>query len=46
MRLTDDGLFFEARVELRPGLASVEEVAVLVPVNADVTEYNEWEAAP
>lgn len=45
MRLTDDGLFFEARVELRPGLASVEEVAVLVPVNADVTEYNEWEAA-
>lgn len=46
MRLTDDGLFFEARVELRPGLASLEEVAVLVPVNADVTEYNEWEAAP
>lgn len=46
MRLTDDGLFFEARVELRPGLASVEEVAVLVPVNADVTEYNEWEATP
>lgn len=46
MRLTDDGLFFEARVELRPGLASVEEVAVLVPVKADVTEYNEWEAVP
>lgn len=46
MRLTDDGLFFEARVELRPGLASIEEVAVLVPVKADVTEYNEWEAEP
>lgn len=45
MRLTDDGLFFEARVDLRPGLASLEEVAVLVPVKADVTEYNEWEAA-
>ena len=45
MRPTDDGLFCEARVALRPGLAAVEEVAVLVPVKTDPTEYNEWEAA-
>lgn len=43
MKPTDDGLFFEARVALRPGIAAIEEVAVLVPVTTDPTEYEEWE---
>ena len=43
MRLSDDGLFYLANVNLRADLAAIEEVAVLVPVSADVTEYNEWE---
>lgn len=42
-KLTDDGLFYEAQVDLRPGLATLEEVAVLVPVKTDLTEYGEWE---
>lgn len=46
LQATDDGLFYEARVDLRPGLASIEEVAVLVPVKADITEYGEWNTSP
>ncbi|MCD8283329.1 MAG: rod shape-determining protein MreC [Opitutae bacterium] len=38
LELTEDGLFYEAPVELRPNLATLEEVAILVPVSADITE--------
>ncbi len=43
LELTEDGLFYEAPVELRPHLATLEEVAILVPISADVAESGQIE---
>ncbi len=42
INLSEDGLFYEAAVELR-NLSEIEEVAILVPVNADLTEFDSSE---